>query len=229
MKLHLPSPSSPIWHALAAFCLAMASSRGVRGAEPVADAAYAKVADERADKIVATLGLQDSAQATKMKAVISKQYQDLKTIDEPIDAAKKALKSAAAENKAVAKTTLTQTEAESAAKIAALHDAYLKNLSTTLTPEQVDRVKDGMTYGVLPLTFRVYQEMLPNLSAEQKAQILAWLTEAREHAIDAGSSEEKHAWFGKYKGRINNYLSKAGIDMKQAEKELAERTSHKKA
>jgi len=207
----------------------MASSRGVRGAEPVADAAYAKVADERADKIVATLGLQDSAQATKMKAVISKQYQDLKTIDEPIDAAKKALKSAAAENKAVAKTTLTQTEAESAAKIAALHDAYLKNLSTTLTPEQVDRVKDGMTYGVLPLTFRVYQEMLPNLSAEQKAQILAWLTEAREHAIDAGSSEEKHAWFGKYKGRINNYLSKAGIDMKQAEKELAERTSHKKA
>ena len=41
--------------------------------------------------------------------------------------------------------------------------------------------------------------------------------------MDAGSSEEKHAMFGKYKGRINNYLSAAGYDMKQAEKDLAER------
>jgi Spy/CpxP family protein refolding chaperone len=80
-----------------------------------------------------------------------------------------------------------------------------------------------MTYGVLPLTFRVYQEMLPNLTAEQKAQLLAWLTEAREHAMDASTSDEKHGWFGKYKGRINNYLSKAGIDMKQAEKEMTQR------
>ncbi len=36
---------------------------------------------------------------------------------------------------------------------------------------------------------------------------MSLLWEAREHAIDGGSSEEKHAWFGKYKGRIiNNYL-----------------------
>jgi len=41
--------------------------------------------------------------------------------------------------------------------------------------------------------------------------------------MDGGSSEEKHAEFGKYKGRINNYLSKAGYDMKQAEKDLAAR------
>ena len=41
--------------------------------------------------------------------------------------------------------------------------------------------------------------------------------------MDAGTSEEKHAIFGKYKGRINNYLSKAGYDMKQAEKNLAEK------
>jgi hypothetical protein len=70
--------------------------------------------------------------------------------------------------------------------------------------------------------------MLPNLTPEQNKQITDWLTEAREHAMDAESSDKKHAWFGKYKGRINNYLSKAGVDMKQAEKEWLERTREKK-
>lgn len=31
--------------------------------------------------------------------------------------------------------------------------------------------------------------------------------------MDAGTSKEKHAWFGKYKGRINNYLSAQGYDL----------------
>ncbi|WP_415907436.1 DUF3826 domain-containing protein [Oleiharenicola sp. Vm1] len=113
--------------------------------------------------------------------------------------------------------------AKTDAQLAALHAHYLAALATELTPAQIDAVKDGMTYGVLPLTYRVYQEMLPDLTAEQQAQILAWLTEAREHAMDGSTSEEKHAWFGKYKGRINNYLAKAGYNMKEAEKNLAHR------
>ncbi|MGH8018178.1 MAG: DUF3826 domain-containing protein, partial [Opitutaceae bacterium] len=63
----------------------------------------------------------------------------------------------------------------------------------------------------------------PGLTGEQKRQILAWLAEAREHAMDAGSSEAKHAWFGKYKGKINNYLAAAGYDAKKAEKTWLER------
>jgi len=70
--------------------------------------------------------------------------------------------------------------------------------------------------------------MLPNLTDAQKKQILDWLTEAREHAMDAESSDKKHAWFGKYKGRINNYLAAAGIDMKKAEKEWQERIKERK-
>ena len=65
--------------------------------------------------------------------------------------------------------------------------------------------------------------MLPDLTEAQKTQILAWLTEAREHAMDAESSEKKHAWFGKYKGKINNYLSAQGIDMKKAGQEWEKR------
>jgi len=84
-----------------------------------------------------------------------------------------------------------------------------------LTPKQVDQVKDGLTYNVVHVTFNGYTQMIPELTDKQKEQIMAWLVEAREHAMDAGSSEKKHAWFGKYKGRINNYLSAAGYDLKK--------------
>ena len=55
--------------------------------------------------------------------------------------------------------------------------------------------------------------MIPTLKDYEKKQILAWLKEAREYAMDAENSNKKHAAFGKYKGRINNYLSKQGYDL----------------
>ena len=58
---------------------------------------------------------------------------------------------------------------------------------------------------------------------EEKAQIYAWLKEAREFAIDAENSDRKHAFFGKYKGRINNYLAKRGYDLKKEREEWYKR------
>ena len=46
--------------------------------------------------------------------------------------------------------------------------------------------------------------MIPTLKEEEKQQIMAWLIEARELAIDAESSKKKHEVCGKYKGRINS-------------------------
>jgi hypothetical protein len=37
--------------------------------------------------------------------------------------------------------------------------------------------------------------------------------------MDAGSAEEKHKWFGKYKGKINNYLAGEGYNLKKASDE----------
>jgi Spy/CpxP family protein refolding chaperone len=82
---------------------------------------------------------------------------------------------------------------------------------------------------VLNVTYTAYQDMLLNLTEEQKKQILAWLTEAREKAMDAESADKKHAVFGKYKGRINNYLSAAGIDMKKEEAAWQQRIKERKA
>lgn len=178
---------------------------------------------QRAEKIADKLGLTDAAKTGRVRDLIARQYHDLSLIHATRDDALKSAKELAATDKDASAAATKQAKDEAEAAQNRLHPEYLTRLATELTPEQIEQVKDGMTYGVLPLTFRVYQEMLPHLTAEQKAQLLAWLTEAREHAMDASSSDEKHAWFGKYKGRINNYLSKAGIDMKQAEKEMMAR------
>ncbi|WP_324676150.1 DUF3826 domain-containing protein [Hymenobacter sp. GOD-10R] len=185
------------------------------------EAAYARTINERADKIVAKIEGLDAKKAPQVRDAIAGQYLQLSELQEKQDAQLTALKAKPQDEKTAAEKK--KIEAEVAASRDKLHKKYLSKLSRTLTPSQVDQVKDGMTYGVLPITMKAYQEMLPDLTEAQKTQIMAWLTEAREHAMDAGSSKEKHAWFGKYKGRINNYLSAQGVDMKQAGKDWAER------
>ena len=78
---------------------------------------------------------------------------------------------------------------------------------------RIERVKDVMTFNVVKVTYEAHCDMIPTLKEEEKEQILAWLIEARELAIDAESSKKKHEVFGKYKGRINNYLAKRGYDL----------------
>jgi hypothetical protein len=90
------------------------------------------------------------------------------------------------------------------------HFAFPGDLSLYLNESQIEAVKDGITYGVVKVTYDAYMKMFPTLKKEEKAQIMAWLKEGREFALDAESSEKKHEAFGKYKGRINNYLSKQG-------------------
>src|SRR5262249_9754562 len=120
-------------------------------------------------------------------------------------------------------------DADKMAKLKQQHDAYIAQLKKELTNEQVEQVKDGMTYRVLPITYTAYQEMIPTLTEAQKQQIYTWLLEAREYAMDAESSDKKHQWFGKYKGRINNYLSAAGYDLKKEEEGWAARRKAKAA
>ncbi|UOR03584.1 DUF3826 domain-containing protein [Hymenobacter aerilatus] len=181
------------------------------------EAAYTRVVTERAAKIVATIQPLEPKKVEPVRDLIAEQYRRLNDLDEQKKAQLTALK--AQPKEAQTEEAKKAIEAKSTAALTKLHAQYLKKLGRHLSPAQIDQVKDGMTYGVLPITIKAYNDMLPNLTEAQKTQIVAWLTEAREHAMDAGSSKEKHAWFGKYKGKINNYLSAAGIDMNQAGKD----------
>lgn len=187
-----------------------------RAASPASDA----VLQSRADKIVAPLGVGDAVKQERVRDRLVRQYRELGQVHAERDAKLKQAQAEHGGDKEALAQASQAIKAETEKAQDKLHAAFLADLAVDLSPAQIDQVKDGMTYGVLPLTYRVYLEMLPNLKDQEKAQILAWLTEAREHAMDAGSSEEKHGWFGKYKGRIVNYLTKAGYDLKQAEHDL---------
>lgn len=190
------------------------------------EAAYTRTITTRAEKIVASLQLADAKKAARLTALVAGQYRNLNDVytfrDEQVKKAKQTL--AADKDALAARVKILEEETTKATK--ALHAKYLQDLAKELNPDQVDAIKDGMTYNVLHVTYDGYRSMLPNLTTAQKEQIWQWLVEARENAMDAESSEKKHAWFGKYKGRINNYLSAAGYDMKKEgeawQKRLAE-------
>lgn len=177
---------------------------------------YLKTLDSRADKIVLTLGLTDTNQIQRVKEIIILQYYNLSKIHDIRDSSLINIKQLTAEEKEKSKI-LVQNEINSS--LYKLHNEYISKLASELTFEQIEKIKDGMTYGVFKRTYDGYLNLLPSLTEEQKKYIYSNLYEAREFAMDAGSSEEKHGWFGKYKGRINNYLSKEGYDLKKAESE----------
>lgn len=160
------------------------------------DKVYRQMITDRSWKIVQKIHLKDTLAALKVRDIIAGHYIALNDIYQQRDSLK-----------------TSQTMVDSA--VNKLHQPFLKQLAVYLNPDQVIQVKDGLTYGVLPITYAAYLDMLPQLTEVQKSQIMIWLTEAREKAMDAESSEKKHGWFKKYKGRINNYLSTAGIDMKK--------------
>lgn len=181
-------------------------------AQQYQDPEYIKVTNERAAKIVAKLELANKEKEIAVANIIAQQFRDLSKIQDARDAEIAKVKSGTL-SKEQQNSAIEKLKAKADKSIVKLHKAYLKKLGTQLNENKITEVKDGMTYGVLPITYAGYQDMLPNLTKEQKEYIYKALVEAREHAMDGGSSKEKHAWFGKYKGRINNYLSNQGYDL----------------
>lgn len=193
------------------------------------EAAYLKTINDRAAKIVKTLSLSDSLKAQKVQKIIANQYQNLNDIHEAKKVRVTSIRAAKSSPKNLVDSLLKMEELATEKSLTKLHKSYEKQLKKKLSSEQVESVKNGMTYNVFPNTYKAYQEMMPDLTVEQKKQIFDYLFEAREHAMDAESSEKKHAWFGKYKGRINNYLSAQGIDMKKMSSEWEARIRAKES
>lgn len=186
------------------------------------DENYLKTITDRSVKIVNGLSIKDSVVYNKVIGQLVAQYSGLNKIQEADKALVASIKqeTAVAEDKAA---RLKDAEQNKNKELNTLHLSFISGLEQLLGPEQIELVKDGMTYRVFPITYAAYQDMIPTLTEAQKAKIYEWLKEAREVAMDAGTSDQKHAVFGKYKGRINNYLSAEGYDLKKATDEWQQR------
>ena len=186
------------------------------------DPKYVESIVNRSQKIVDKLGLTDVKEAEDVCNINANRYFELNDIYEIRDAKVKTVKESGltgdAKNEA-----LKAAENEKDAALYRSHFAFPASLSLFLNEEQIEAVKDGMTYGVVKVTYEATLDMIPSLKEEEKVQIYAWLVEAREFAMDAENSNKKHAAFGKYKGRINNYLAKRGYNLTKEREEWAKR------
>lgn len=183
----------------AAFLAALTQLAGAQAlSSPEAEAKYTKAIEGRATEAVNQLGLTDTNQITRVHATIVSQYRALRTWHDEYDPKLKAAKGD------------TNATATIKASLKTIHEEFLARLAADLSPEQVEQVKDKMTYGKVQFTFKGYMIEYPDLNEAQKAEVLRLLKEAREEAMDAGSADEKSAIFNRYKGKINNYLSKQG-------------------
>jgi len=208
---------------VAAFAFATFQAASAQQSQSKADQAqYTRVITARSQKIVDQLGMTDTAKARAVRDVLVAQYRRLGKVYDWRQAEKKSLKQSGLSS---VLRTLRQNQVDSAADLTLMkyHRNFIGRLSAVLTPEQVDKVKDAMTYNVLHVTYQAYLDMLPNLTQPQKDTILSDLIEAAENSMDGGSSEEKRWWFGKYKSRINNFLSREGANMDEARKAWAAR------
>lgn len=210
------------------FFMILLLSAGLMTAEAVdlnkenRDPKYVESIIGRSQKIVDKLGLTDAKVAEDVRNVIANRYFQLNDIYEVRDSKIKSVKESGVTGDAK-QAALKAAGDEADAALYRSHFAFPANLSLFLDEKQVEAVKDGMTYGVVKVTYEATLDMIPSLKEEEKAQIYAWLVEAREFAMDAENSNKKHAAFGKYKGRINNYLAKRGYDLKKEREDWYER------
>ncbi len=176
------------------------------------DVQYVKTIIERSKKVVDKLGIKDSSVYKNVTNIVANRYFKLNDIyakrDSGLHRIKKSELLDSIKNSAI---LAVQNEKESA--LYRSHFAFSSDLSLYLSEKQIEIIKDGITFGVVKVTYDSTLDMIPSLKKDEKAQILAWLKEAREFALDAENSEKKHEAFGKYKGKINNYLAKRGYDL----------------
>ena len=172
------------------------------------DPQYVETIKGRAQKIVDGLGLTDAQVAENVRNIIANRYFLLNDIHSKYDKA--------------------QQDALNA-ELYKHHFELASALAQYLTEEQTDAVKDGMTFGRLKRDYQATQDMIPTLSEYEKKQVLIWLKEAREYAMDAADSKGKHFWFDKYRGRTNNWLSARGYDLKKERDNWMKRVEEKQA
>lgn len=178
------------------------------------EALYTTSIESRTQEILKLLGLTDAAKSNTLHDIIIWQYRTMRARDALIDAQLEAM------GKAVNYSNRAERlEAESKP----LHDYFIARLSKVLTPEQVEKVKDKMTYNKVKVTYDAYVAIVPGLTDSDKAKIMELLKAAREKAIDGGSATEKSAIFQVYKDQINQYLNGHGHDVAAAYKAWAAR------
>jgi Protein of unknown function (DUF3826) len=110
-----------------------------------------------------------------------------------------------------------------------VHENLMTVLRNNLSEGQVAAILDKYTVGKVAFTMRGYEAIVPNLTDEEKTNILKFLTQAREQAIDFKNMKEISAIFKIYKTRCEEYLNSNGRNWHELYKAFYEKIQAQKA
>jgi len=173
------------------------------------EAIYTQAIEGRAQDIIESLELGEVAASPKVRAAIIGFYRALRARDAVADSY---LESQGMDTSFDNPERIKLIEPVSRQ----LTSLFQATLTAYLTPEQIEIVKDKMTYNKVNVTYDAYCEIIPNLTDKEKAMIVQKLKVARDEAIDSGSADEKHAIFETFKEQINAQLTANGHDVQKA-------------
>lgn len=184
------------------------------------EALYTASIENRTADILKPLALTDAVKSNKVHDILIAQYRVMRARDELINAK---LNAAGKDINYANRASQLETESKS------IHEHFLAQLATVLTPEDIEKIKDKMTYNKVKVTYDAYNDIVPGLTDSDKAKIMELLKAAREKAIEGGSANEKSAIFQVYKDQINDYLNAHGHDVTKAYKDWEARQAVAKA
>lgn len=177
----------------------------------------------RAAELIRQLNIQDDRSRSQMQVLLTRHLDLLNDIFEHRRAAINKAEASTAESRELAAARAERAWAAANGEINKRYADFLGKLSLYLRPDQNEKLKDLMTEGGLQREYQRFQLLLPDLKEMHKAQIMAYLREARENAMNAETAKVRQDWFIKFRGRANNYLAGAGYDLRKATEALEAR------
>lgn len=167
------------------------------------------VAEKRTDGIMNELKLEDAEKKARVKQHIVNFIVAIKNVHE-------------------AKPALPAEEKQT--KLAAAKQALYAGIEAEkLTDEQQTAIKNGLSANRIRIEYNAFLDLIPQLTDAQKSHIKSELLGAADEAVVLNSGEEKLQLFMKRRGRINNYLSKEGYDLKQLSQERNARNQRQRS
>lgn len=114
-------------------------------------------------------------------------------------------------------------------KPASIHENLMDGLRADLTEEQIEKVLDEYTIGKFDFTLKGYRECILDMTAEEEAEIVRLLKQAREEAVDYKNADQISTIFKIYKTKIELYLYQNDRNWKKIYKEWVDRIKASKA
>lgn len=184
-------------------------------------------AQRKSSKVLEILSLTNDSIRENIHLIITNRYLELREIHQKYDDRNKVIEENSHSSKDEKALEMERSYYQYNSDLYRSRFSYIAWLSFYLNEEQVEMVKNAMTFNLLHVRYNDFLDLLPDLTDAEKNRVHHWLVEAREFSMDFETPRKMRQMFTKYRGRINNYLSSRGYDLRKATEEQKARQMKK--